>query len=153
MCPGLSTAVKQRPARAIAIPCLALLCVASGNASADERLDEITITDGSKVSRFRNGIIENLIVAPEDFGFNRAPVESIAGGDARENAEATMTILQGEPGPKRDIVVMNASVTLMVSGRTDDLKEASVMAREVIDSEKALRKLEEIVKTTQRLAS
>ncbi|VAX29323.1 Anthranilate phosphoribosyltransferase [hydrothermal vent metagenome] len=119
----------------------------------EDGLDEITITDGSKVSRFRNGIIENLIVAPEDFGFNRAPVESIAGGDARENAEATMTVLQGEPGPKRDIVVMNASVTLMVSGRTDDLKEASLIAQEVIDSKKALRKLEEIVKTTQRLAA
>ena len=119
----------------------------------EDGLDEITITDGSKVSRFRNGIMENLIVAPEDFGFNRAPVESIAGGDARENAEATMTVLQGEPGPKRDIVVMNASVTLMVSGRTDDLKEASLIAQEVIDSKKALRKLEEIVKTTQRLAA
>ncbi len=119
----------------------------------EDGLDEITITDGSKVTRFRNGIIENLIIAPEDFGFNRAPVESIAGGDARENAEATMTILKGEPGPKRDIVVMNASVTLLVSGRTDDLKEASAIAQEVIDSGKALRKLEEIVKTTQRLVS
>ena len=119
----------------------------------EDGLDEITITDGSKVSRFRNGIIENLIIAPEDFGFNRAPVESIAGGDARENAEATMIILKGNPGPKRDIVVMNASVTLMVSGRTDDIKEASLIAQEVIDSGKALRKLDEIVRTTQRLAS
>ncbi len=119
----------------------------------EDGLDEITITDGSKVSRFRNGITENLIIAPEDFGFNRAPVESIAGGDARENAEATMTILKGETGPKRDIVVMNASVTLMVSGRTDDIKEASLIAREVIDSGKALKKLDEIVRTTQRLAS
>ncbi len=118
----------------------------------EDGLDEITITDGSKVTRFRNGIIENLIIAPEDFGFNRAPVESIAGGDARENAEATMTILKGETGPKRDIVVMNASVTLMVSGRTDDIKEAAAIAQEVIDSGKALRKLDEIVKTTQRLA-
>jgi len=64
-----------------------------------------------------------------------------------------MIVLKGDPGPKRDIVVMNASVTLMVSGRTDDLKEASLIAQEVIDSGKALRKLEEIVKTTQRLAS
>ncbi len=119
----------------------------------EDGLDEITITDGSKVSRFRNGIIENLIIAPEDFGFDRAPVESIAGGDARENAEATMSILKGESGPKRDIVVMNASVTLMVAGRTDDLKEASVIAQEVIDSGRALRKLDEIVKTTQRLAA
>ncbi len=119
----------------------------------EDGLDEITITDGSKVSRFRNGIIENLIIAPEDFGFNRAPVDSIEGGDARENAVATMNILKGETGPKRDIVVMNASVTLMVSGRTDDLKEASLISREVIDSGKALKKLKEIVKTTQRLAS
>ena len=119
----------------------------------EDGLDELTITDGSKVSRFRNGIIENLIIAPEDFGFNRAPVESIAGGDARENAGATMVVLKGEAGPKRDIVVMNASVTLVVSGRTDDLKEASLIAREVIDSGQALRKLDEIVKTTQRLAS
>jgi len=119
----------------------------------EDGLDEITITDGSKVSRFRNGIVENFIVAPEDFGFNRAPVESISGGDARANAETTMSILKGETGPKRDIVVMNASVTLMVSGRTDDIRDAAVVAGEVIDSGKALKKLEEIIRTTQRLAS
>ena len=114
-------------------------------------LDEITITDGSKVSRFRNGIIENFIVSPEDFGFKRASIDSIAGGDARENARITINILKGEKGPKRDIVVMNAAVTLIVSNRTDDLKEASMIVQEAIDSGRALKKLEEIVKTTKML--
>ncbi|HEB74811.1 MAG TPA: anthranilate phosphoribosyltransferase [Nitrospirae bacterium] len=119
----------------------------------EDGLDEITITDGSKVSRFRNGTVENFILSPEDFGFERAPVEAISGGDARRNAEYTMEVLRGEPGPRRDIVIMNASVTLMVSGRTDDLREAAAAAAEVIDSGEAHRKLEDIVRTTQRLAS
>ncbi len=119
----------------------------------EDGLDEITITDGSRVSRFRAGRVENFIVSPEDFGFRRAPIGSLAGGDAEVNAGITRSILRGEKGPRRDVVVMNSAVTLIVAGRTEDFREASLIAQEAIDSGKALEKLEEVVETTRRLAS
>ncbi len=117
----------------------------------EDGLDELTITDGSKVSRFRHGTVESFILSPEDFGFRRAGVDSIAGGDAEANAGITMSILRGERGPRRDIVVMNAAAALIVAGRTDELREAAAIAEEAIDSGKALRKLEEIVRVTKEL--
>ncbi len=117
----------------------------------EDGLDEITITDGTRVSRFRNGQVESLIISPEDFGFERAPAGAIAGGAAEENAEITMKVLQGEKGPRRDIVLMNAAATLAVAGRTEDLREGAAIAREAIDSGAGLRKLREIVEVTESL--
>jgi anthranilate phosphoribosyltransferase len=117
----------------------------------EDGLDEITITDGTRVSRFRNGQVESLIISPEDFGFERAPAGEIAGGTAEENAEITMKVLQGEKGPRRDIVLMNAAATLVVAGRTEDLREGAAIAGEAIDSGAGLRKLREIVEVSKRL--
>ena len=117
----------------------------------EDGLDEITITDGTGVSRYRNGNVENFIISPEDFGFDRATARDIAGGDAEDNAGITTEILKGEKGPRRDIVVMNASATLLVAGRSDDLREASSIAQDAIDSGVALKKLKEIVEATGAL--
>jgi anthranilate phosphoribosyltransferase len=117
----------------------------------EDGLDEITITNSSKVSRLRKGNVENFFVSPEDFGFSRAPVESLAGGDSNENASITREILRGETGPRRDVVVMNAALTLQVAGRTEDLSEASVIVQEAIDSGQALDKLDEIIEITNKL--
>ncbi len=117
----------------------------------EDGLDEITITDGTRVSRFRNGQVESLIISPEDFGFERAPAGAIAGGAAEENAEITMKVLKGEKGPRRDIVLMNAAATLVVAGRTEDLREGAAIAGEAIDSGAGLRKLREIVEVSKRL--
>jgi len=117
----------------------------------EDGLDEVTITDGTKVSRLKNGEVESFIVSPEDFGFKRATLDDIAGGDAEENAGITIGILKGEKGPKRDMVVMNAALTLVVAGRTEDLNEAKAIAEEAIDSGAAIRKLEEIKEVTQKI--
>jgi anthranilate phosphoribosyltransferase len=117
----------------------------------EDGLDEVTITDGTKVSRLKNGEVESFIIAPEDFNFKRATLDDIAGGDAEENAGITIGILKGEKGPKRDMVVMNAALTLVVSGRTEDLNEAKAIAEEAIDSGAAIRKLEEIKEVTQKI--
>ncbi len=117
----------------------------------EDGLDEVTITDGTKVSRLKNGKVESFIIAPEDFNFKRATLDDIAGGDAEENAGITIGILKGEKGPKRDMVVMNAALTLVVSGKTEDLNEAKAIAEEAIDSGAAMRKLEEIKEVTQKI--
>jgi anthranilate phosphoribosyltransferase len=117
----------------------------------EDGLDEITITNGTKVSRFVNGGVENMYFSPEDFGLPRAKKEDLLGKDKEENAAMTLKILQGDHGPKRDIVLINSAAAITVSGKTDDLLEAIEMARASIDSGKALEKLEEIKKISHAL--
>ncbi|RMG01950.1 MAG: anthranilate phosphoribosyltransferase [Nitrospirae bacterium] len=117
----------------------------------EDGLDEITITDGTKVSRYRNGSVESFILSPEDFGFSRASSSDIAGGTAEENAVITKAILSGEKGPKRDTVIMNSAATLIVAGKTEDYREAASIAAEAIDSGKAMKKLDEIIKVSSAL--
>lgn len=117
----------------------------------EDGLDEITITNGTRVSRFREGRVENLIFSPEDFGISRGMREDIVGGDNRENAELTLGILRGEKGTKRDIVLINAAAALMVAGRANDMKTAVAQAQETIDSGNAMKKFEEIRKVSNSL--
>jgi len=117
----------------------------------EDGLDEITITDGTRVSRFAHNKVESLVFSPEDFGLSRGRREDLIGGDNRENAQITYRILQGEEGAKRDIVLINAAAALMVAGSSSDMKAAVVQAREAIDSGNALKKLEEIKKVSNSL--
>ena len=75
----------------------------------EDGLDEITITNGTRVSRFTNGKLENSIISPEDFDLKRARLSDITGADKETNAKITLSILEGEKGPKRDIVLMNSA--------------------------------------------
>ena len=117
----------------------------------EDGLDEITITNGTRVSRFSQGKVENLIFSPEDFGIGRGKREDLVGGDKTENAEITRRILEGEKGTKRDIVLINTAAALMVAGRSTDIKTAVILAEETIDSGSALKKLEEIKKVSNSL--
>jgi len=117
----------------------------------EDGLDEISICDGTRVSRYLMGTIDNFYITPEDFGFRRADIKSIAGGNRDENASIALSLLKGETGPKRDIVLMNAAAALVVGGVTEMLTDAMEIASETIDSGKGLRKLEEIRKVTNAL--
>jgi len=114
-------------------------------------LDEITITDGTRVSRFKDSRVETIYISPEDFGMDRQPLETILGGEREDNAQITMSILKGEKSPKRDIVLMNAAAALIVAEKTDDLREAASIAAEAIDSQMAMRKLEKVVEVSKKL--
>lgn len=117
----------------------------------EDGLDEITISDGTRISRFWNGKVDTSYVTPEDFGLERADVKELVGGDKDENARILLEILKGERGPKRDIVLMNSAAALIVAGRVEDFKEGVGIASEVIDSGKAMRKLEEIRKVSNSI--
>jgi anthranilate phosphoribosyltransferase len=117
----------------------------------EDGLDEITVTDGTRVSRFTQGRVENLIFSPEDFGISRGRREELMGGDSTENAAITLRILNGEKGTKRDIVLLNAAAALMVAGRAGDATTAVGLAQETIDSGSAAKKLEEIKKVSNSL--
>jgi len=126
-------------------------CVDAMVVHGEDGLDEITITDGTKVSRFRDGTVTSSFLAPEDFGFARHPLETIVGGERDENARITLAILNGESGPRRDIVIMNAAAALLVAGRTEMLEEAVATASDAIDSRRAIDKLNQIVEVSNKL--
>lgn len=117
----------------------------------EDGLDEITVCDGTRVSRYKDGKVETSYITPEDFGFKKADCKDLAGGSKNENAEITISILSGEKGPKRDIVIMNSAAAIVVAGLTQDFTTAREIAEESIDSKKALQKLEEIKKVTNSL--
>ncbi len=115
-------------------------------------LDEISNTGESRVSEVREGIVRTFNVRPEDFGLSRASIRDLLGGDREQNAEIIRAILAGEPGPKRDIVLMNASAALVAGGRARDLKEGVELAARSIDSSTARQKLGRLVALSQELA-
>jgi anthranilate phosphoribosyltransferase len=111
----------------------------------EDGLDEITISNGTKVSRCRRGEVETFYITPEGFGVNRADVETLQGGDKVENAKILLAILKGERGPKRDVVLMNSAAALVVAGKAGDFQDAMLIASDAVDSGNALRKLQEII--------
>ncbi len=108
----------------------------------DDGLDEITTTAETAVSEAHQGKVNNYKINPEDFGFKRARLEDLSGARASENAEDLLDILNGKPGPKRDIVVLNSAAALYVADKVESVKEGIVLASEAIDSKQAFKKLE-----------
>jgi len=117
----------------------------------EDGLDEISISGRTRVSRFRNGQTKNFYIEPEDFGVSRNKIEFICGGNKKDNAEITLAILNGEEGPRRDIVLVNSAIALVVAGKTEDFKTAINMAAEAIDSGRAFKKLGEVKRASNAL--
>jgi len=104
-------------------------------------MDEITTTDLTDAVELRNGEIREFVIAPEDAGVERAREEDLKGGDPQENADAIRRLLNGEPGPFRDIVLLNAGAALMLAGIAEDLSEGATRAAAAIDGGRALQAL------------
>ncbi len=104
-------------------------------------LDEISLAGETMVAEVRGGAVRRFTVTPEEFGVARAPLESIRGGTATENAALIVRLLQGEDGPARDIVVVNAAAALVAAGAAADFREGAGLASFVISSGAAGKKL------------
>lgn len=111
-------------------------------------IDEIAVTEATRVSELRDGKIETYDIEPGDFGIKRTPLSSIVGGDCKKNAEITNAVLNGEGGPRRDVVLLNAAAGVYVGGKAKDLAGGVQLAKDSIDSGRAIKKLEELVKFT-----
>ncbi len=111
--------------------------------------DEISICGPTKVSHLKNDEIDTFQIKPEDYGLNRADCEDIVGGNAAENADITRSILNGDTGPKRDMVLLNAAAAFAASGLCDNLGDGIEIAAGAIDSGKARQKLEQLIEFTQ----
>ncbi len=110
--------------------------------------DEISIVGPTQVSELRDGAISNYSIEPEDFGMTRADISDIRGGDAKQNATIVREILAGQPGPKRDIVLLNAGAAFYAARKAQDIHEGINMAAESIDSGMAAQKLEQLIRKT-----
>ncbi|MBN1133841.1 MAG: anthranilate phosphoribosyltransferase [Methanosarcinaceae archaeon] len=106
-------------------------------------MDEISNISDTYVAELKNGAISTYTMTPEELGIKRAKANEIVGGTPKENAQDINYILKGEKGPKRDIVVINASAALYVAGKADSIKNAIPIVEDLIDSGKALEKLNE----------
>ncbi|SCW68651.1 anthranilate phosphoribosyltransferase [Sphingobium faniae] len=102
--------------------------------SGDEGLDELSLAGGNDVAEVTgNGIVAMRRLSAADAGLPHHPVDAIRGGSPAHNAAALRALLQGESGPYRDAVLLNAAAALVVAGAVDDVREGVEEAAETID--------------------
>ncbi|MCI0547406.1 MAG: anthranilate phosphoribosyltransferase [Candidatus Rokubacteria bacterium] len=116
-------------------------------------LDEISNTGESHVAEVHEGVVRTAVIRPEDVEMPRVAIRELQGGDREENAQIIRQLLQGETGPRRDIVLLNAAAALVVGGRARDLKEGVALAARAVDGGTALATLNALVALSRRLAA
>jgi len=107
-------------------------------------LDEISLSGETLVAEVRDGTVKRFVLTPEDFALPRAPLETLQGGTPQENATLIRNLFEGETGPRRDVVLMNAAAALVVSGGADDFRGAAALAAQALASGAALEKLQRL---------
>jgi anthranilate phosphoribosyltransferase len=104
----------------------------------DHHLDELAISGPSEIAKVTSHpigtVVEESSITPEQFGLERAPLESLAGGDAAANAAILSAVFAGELGPRRDVVLLNAAAVLVVAALAKDIGEGLAVAEKAIDS-------------------
>jgi len=111
-------------------------------------IDEISISGHTKISELKNGEVKTYEINPEEFGFKKWDLNLILGADAKTNAEIIKKIFDGEKGPQRDVVLLNSGAAVYIAGLADSIQDGIKIAQEAIDSGKAKKKLEELVRIT-----
>ena len=111
-------------------------------------LDEISLEGETQVAEVKDGTVRRFTVTPEEFGVPRAPLESLRGGTAAENAAILRGILADEAGPRRDVVVVNAAAALVAAGVAANFRDAAGLASEMISSGAAAGRLAALVAFT-----
>jgi anthranilate phosphoribosyltransferase len=118
----------------------------------EDGLDEVTTTGPTFVHRLIDGELTHAEFTPEDFGVPRATTEDLQGGDAEENSRITRSVLDGDPGPKRDAVLVNASPAIVAAGLASGFVEGVELARESIDSGAARKVLDRVAIRSAEMA-
>lgn len=113
-------------------------------------LDEITIAGETSIGELRHGEIVEYAIRPEDFGMKTAPIETIQAHDIAQSKQMLISVLDNQPGPPLDIVLLNAGAAIYVAGVADSLKQGVAKARAAIESGSARLKLRELVEFSNR---
>lgn len=114
----------------------------------EDGIDEITLSDKTRVTELKDGKVETYQIDPEQFGLAKASIEAVKGGDPAQNKKIALSILRGEKGAPRDMVLLNTGAVMYVGGKAESIEDGIQMTAEVLDSGKAMDKLEAIIKAT-----
>ena len=112
-------------------------------------MDEITTTDLTRVTELNKDTIKSYDLDPLDFFDDYAIADDLLGGDVQTNAKISLAILNGEKGPKRNIVLLNSAAALVAADLAVDMKTGITLARDAIDTGKAIEKLEALAQYTR----
>jgi anthranilate phosphoribosyltransferase len=107
---------------------------AQGSARSPQGMDEFSISGPSHYAEVHNGVVTTGTLTPEELGLTRAPIEALQGGNAKTNAQILTAIFTGEPGPRRDIVLLNAAAVLVTADLAPNLQTGITLAARTIDS-------------------
>jgi anthranilate phosphoribosyltransferase len=113
-------------------------------------MDEITTTADTLIADVTPAGVKLGTITPEQFGLVRCSMDALRGGDATANAEIVKSVLAGEPGARRDIVLLNAAYALVAAGTVATPEEGLTLGAQAIDSGKALDQLQKLVERTNR---
>ncbi|MEN6356147.1 MAG: anthranilate phosphoribosyltransferase [Armatimonadota bacterium] len=118
-------------------------------------LDEMSTIGETRISELKDGKVKTYTITPADFGINTAKPEDLAAGTGSvvDNVQALLSVLDGERGPRRDIVLLNAAAALVVAGKADDIRGGMTLAAQSIDSGAAMEALKRFKSITQELAA
>jgi anthranilate phosphoribosyltransferase len=111
----------------------------------EDGMDEITTTAPTRIAELRDGEIREFTLTPEDAGLPRASEEDLQGGDPEYNAAAILRLLDGEAGPFRNIVLLNAGAALVISGLATDIADGAQQAAAAIDDGRAKATLDKMI--------
>lgn len=120
--------------------------------ASDDGLDEISVSAATKITELNEGTIRTYRLSPEDVGLKRHPLSEITGGSVTENAHLIRSILEGEKGASRDIVVLNTAAVLYLTAQADSLQEGVRLTQERIDSGEARKKLDQLIEVSRGLS-
>ncbi|MBI3709982.1 MAG: anthranilate phosphoribosyltransferase [Proteobacteria bacterium] len=117
-------------------------------AHGSDGLDEITTTGPTHIAELKSGSVHEFEITPEEAGLPRARLDDLKGSTPAENAAAMQAMLGGQPGPFRDIVLLNAAAALIVADKAADLKAGVKLAARAIDGGGAKTALAQLVTIT-----
>ncbi len=110
-----------------------------------DKLDEISASSPTTICELNNGQYSTYTITPEDMGLSRCKKEDLAGGTPEDNAKITRSVLNGEKGPRRDAVLMNAGASLYIGKKADNIAQGVKLAANLIDSGKAMEVLNKLI--------
>ena len=115
-----------------------------------DKLDEISLSSETTICEFKDGWFKTYEIKPEDFGFTRCTKDDLLGGTPEENAQITLSILNGEKSHKRNAVLLNAGAALYIGGKAESLENGIKLAENLIDTGKALETLNKLIEISNR---
>ena len=115
----------------------------------EDGLDELTTTGRSRVFQLKDGGVSEYDLDPQDLGLSRSRPDDLLGGTPPENADILRQVLDGKPGPRRDVVLLNAAAAVLAAGRADDWPQALTVARDSLDSDRARQVLVRLVEASR----